>query len=158
VAVLLEAIKNFVADLASDRRPAGGLDDDSTRLAMAALLVHAGSVDGDFTRTERAKLADLLKRRFDLDEAAVGELIERAIAADREAIDLYRFTRAIKTLDANERLRMVELMWTIAYADGAVSEFEDHLIWRVADLLGVSQHERIALRQRIAKSRPSGGS
>jgi uncharacterized tellurite resistance protein B-like protein len=45
---------------------------------------------------------------------------------------------------------MVEMMWTVAYADGAVSEYEDNLIWRVADLLGVSSTERIALRHRVA--------
>ena len=45
---------------------------------------------------------------------------------------------------------MIEMMWTIAYADGTVSEFEDNLIWRVADLLGVSSTERIALRHRVA--------
>ena len=42
------------------------------------------------------------------------------------------------------------MMWTVAYADGAVSEYEDNLIWRIADLLGVSSTERIALRHRVA--------
>ena len=42
------------------------------------------------------------------------------------------------------------MMWEIVYADGRVTEFEDNLIWRVADLLGVSSRERIALRQRVA--------
>ena len=44
------------------------------------------------------------------------------------------------------------MMWQIAFADGRVTEFEDNLIWRAADLLGVSSHERLALRERIAKS------
>ena len=48
---------------------------------------------------------------------------------------------------------MVEMMWQVAYADGVISEFEDNLIWRAADLLGVSQRERIALRNRVAESR-----
>jgi len=56
----------------------------------------------------------------------------------------------------NERLRLVEMMWTVAYADGAVSEFEDNLIWRVADLLGVPSTERIALRHRVAAQTGSG--
>ena len=45
---------------------------------------------------------------------------------------------------------MIETMWAVAYADGVLSDYEDNLIWRVADLLGVSQAERVALRQRAA--------
>ena len=93
----------------------------------------------------------LLKQRFDLDDAAATELIAQAAAADEKAVDLYHFTHLLNgSLDEAERLRMIEMMWTIAYADGALSEFEDNLIWRVADLLGVSSTERIALRRRVA--------
>ena len=88
---------------------------------------------------------------FELDDAAAGELIEQAAVADEKAVDLYHFTRLLNgSLDESERLRLIEMMWTIAYADGAASEFEDNLIWRVADLLGVSSTERIALRHRVA--------
>jgi len=41
------------------------------------------------------------------------------------------------------------MMWEIVYADGRRDELEDNLVWRAADLLGVSQGERIALRRRI---------
>jgi uncharacterized tellurite resistance protein B-like protein len=99
----------------------------------------------------------VLQRRFELDEAAAGELIERATIADQEAIDLYHFTRLLnRTLNETERLRLIEMMWEVAYADGAPTEFENNLIWRVADLLGVSAHERIAVRQRVAAGRGSG--
>jgi uncharacterized tellurite resistance protein B-like protein len=51
---------------------------------------------------------------------------------------------------------MIEMMWQLAYADGAASDYEDNLIWRVADLLGVPSRERIALRQRVAAARGGG--
>jgi uncharacterized tellurite resistance protein B-like protein len=157
-APVFEAIKSFVADLASGERQGSGFDQDEFRVAMAALLVHAASIDGDFAKIERSRLTALLKQRFDLDDVAAAELVEQASAADRAAIDLYQFTHVLgRTLDAHERARMIEMMWEIAYADGVLSEFEDHLIWRVADLLGVSSHERIALRQRVAAARASGG-
>ena len=47
------------------------------------------------------------------------------------------------------------MLWQIVYADGIITEFEDNLIWRAADLLGVSRRERIALRQRVTGA--SGG-
>ena len=42
------------------------------------------------------------------------------------------------------------MMWEIIYVDGGANEFEDNIIWRAADLLGVSSRQRIELRQRIA--------
>jgi Tellurite resistance protein TerB len=44
----------------------------------------------------------------------------------------------------------------MAFADGAVSEFEDNMMWRVADLLAVSPRDRIALRQQAADQARSG--
>ena len=149
---MFQAIKSLVADLAGGDKPA--FDEADYRLAFAALLVHAASVDGAFSQAERDQLVPLLKQRFELDDAKAGELVEQAIDADQKAIDLYHFTHRLnETLDDKERLRMIEMMWQVAYADGAASAYEDNLIWRVADLLGVSSTERIALRQRVAAAR-----
>ena len=81
------------------------------------------------------------------------ELIDKATAAEREAVDLYHFTSLLnRALDEEGRTKVIEMMWEIVYADGTRDELEDNLLWRAADLLGVSQNERIALRQRIAKA------
>ena len=78
-------------------------------------------------------------------------LIAQATAAEQEAVDLYHFTSLLnRTLDEEGRRRMVEMMWQMVYADQQVSEFEDNLIWRAADLLGVSSRDRIELRRRVA--------
>ena len=154
---MFDAIKSFVADLASCGKQAGDLDDRDLRVATAALLVHAAAIDGDVSDTERDKLQNLLKLRFELDDDGAKALIAQATAADDKAVDLYHFTHLLNgSLDGNQRLRMIEMMWTIAYADGAVSEFEDNLIWRVADLLGVAAAERIALRHRVAAQGGNG--
>ena len=93
----------------------------------------------------------VIKRRFELDQAATDELVAEATEAEHEAVDLYHFTSLInRSLDEDGRRRVVEMMWEIAYADGHVSEFEDNLLWRAADLLGISARERIELRQRVA--------
>jgi uncharacterized tellurite resistance protein B-like protein len=154
---LFDAIKSFVADLASGEKQAGGFDDQDLRVATAALLVHAAAIDDNVSEVERDKLEGLLKQRFALDDAAASNLIEQATAADEKAVDLYHFTHQLNgSLGENERLRMIEMMWAVAYADGAISEFEDNLIWRVADLLGVSSTERIALRHRVAAQSGAG--
>ena len=93
----------------------------------------------------------MLKSRFALDDAATDELIDVGTLAENEAVDLYRFTSLInRSLDEQGRLGIVEMMWEVVFADGRVNEFEDNLMWRVADLLGVSSRDRIALRRRVA--------
>ena len=143
-----------IRDSANSDGQSGGLGDDEFHVAYAALLVHAAAIDGAVSEAERDKLKSLLMQRFDLDESAAADLIARATAADERAVDLYHFTRLLnERLDEPGRLRMVETMWAVAYADGAPSDYENNLIWRVADLLGVSQAERVALRQRAAATR-----
>jgi uncharacterized tellurite resistance protein B-like protein len=96
-------------------------------------------------------MRSVIQQNFSLDDAATDELIAEAIEVERRSIDLYQFTsRLNRTLDERGRARMVEMMWQIVFADGTVTEFEDNLIWRAADLLGVSREERIALRERVA--------
>jgi uncharacterized tellurite resistance protein B-like protein len=56
----------------------------------------------------------------------------------------------MRALDEPGRQRIIEMMWEMVFADQRVSEFEENVMWRVADLLGVSARERIALRQRVS--------
>ena len=102
------------------------------------------------TASEREKLHAVIKQRFALDDAATDELIVKATAAEHESVDLYHFTHALnRALNERGRARVIEMMWEIVYADGQRDELEDNLLWRAADLLGVSPQERIALRRRI---------
>ena len=78
-------------------------------------------------------------------------MIDVSTLAENESVDLYHFTSLInRSLDEAGRIGVVEMMWEIVFADGQVNEFEDNLMWRAADLLGVSSRERIAARQRVA--------
>ena len=150
---MFDAFRNFVAEFVDgDRHPSQFADDDY-RLAAAALLVHAAAIDGDMSQAERDKLHAIVKRRFGLDDGAADELIDKATVAEQEAVDLYHFTSLLnRTLDEEGRARIIEMMWEIVYADGRRDELEDNLLWRAADLLGVSPRQRIELRQRIAKA------
>jgi uncharacterized tellurite resistance protein B-like protein len=151
---MFEALKKFVSDLADgDTHPSRFADNDY-RLAAAALLVHAAAIDGVVSDIERERLHAIIKRWFELDDAATDELLSAATTAEQESIDLYHFTSLLgRSLDEEGRLRVIEMMWEIAFADGRVTEFEDNLIWRAADLLGVSTRERVELRQRVAAQR-----
>ena len=109
------------------------------------------TVDSEMSEARRRKLHAVLKSSFGLDDVTTDRLIDDAAAADRSAIDLYHFTRQLNdALDDEGRRQIVKMMWEIIYVDGSVNEFESNIIWRAADLLGVSSRQRIELRRRIA--------
>jgi uncharacterized tellurite resistance protein B-like protein len=158
---MLDALRTFLNDLAGDK-PEARFADNDYRLAAAALLVHVTVIDGATSPAERERLHAILKYRFELDDAATEELIAEATLVEGEAVDLYRFTSLLdRSLDEEGRRRIVEMMWEIIYADGRVNEFEDNLVWRVADLLHVPSRDRLELRRRVAVQQhdpvPSGG-
>ena len=110
------------------------------------------SVDGEMNEIERARLTEVLRQRFSLDAEEAARLIATAIDKDREAVDLYAFTSVLnRTLDDEERRRVVEMMWEVVYADGQVDELEDNVVWRAADLLHVPSRDRIALKHAMAE-------
>jgi uncharacterized tellurite resistance protein B-like protein len=153
---MFESLRKLVTEIGDGGKHASRFDDNDYRLSAAALLVHAACIDGNFAAVERKKLHALIMQRFDLTDAAADELIAKASAVEQEAIDLYNFTAKLnRSLDEAGRARIIEMMWQIVYADGIITEFEDNLIWRAADLLGISRRERIALRQRVTGA--SGG-
>ncbi len=148
---MLASLKTLLSELAGGAKPQDRFEDNDYRLAAAALLVHVITIDGNASDSERAKLHALLKHRFALDDDGTDALIEHATEAESEAVDLYHFTRLLnRSLDEDGRRRIIEMMWELVYADGRVGEFEDNVVWRVADLLGISSRERIDLRRQVA--------
>lgn len=148
---MLQLLKEFLNDVGIGEKPASRFDESDYRLAAAALLIHVMTIDGQETGAEQDKLHDLLKRQFVLDDDEAAELIAAATAADHEAVDLYGFTSLIiRSLDEDGRRRIVRMMWEMVYADGRMNEFEDNVVWRASDLLGISQRDRVEMRREVA--------
>jgi uncharacterized tellurite resistance protein B-like protein len=154
---MLEDIKRFLTDLLDGGKPQEHFGEGDYRVAGAALLVHVATLDGDLSVAEREKLRAILKARFSLDDSLTDQLIAAAEAADRDAVDFYHFTSLLmRVLDEGGRERIVAMMWEMALSDGRVTEFEDNVLWRVADLLGISDRQRIELRRQIAQAQAGG--
>jgi uncharacterized tellurite resistance protein B-like protein len=95
-------------------------------------------------------LLDVLIQRVDVASEDADALIDAAVSADREAVDLYQFTSMVnRSLDEESKKKLVEVLFLIGYADGKLSEFEDNIVWRAAELLHVSSQDRIEIRKRI---------
>ena len=156
---MLDGLRQFIADVVS---PHGhgerAFDDNGYQLAATALLIHVISLNGEPSEIEKSKLHSLIESRFGLDRGTADQMIASATLIEGEAVDLYRFTSVImREVDEKGRLRIVEMMWELVYADGQVSEFEDNVVWRAADLLGVSSRDRIDLKHRVAERRSATG-
>lgn len=147
---MFEAIKVLIPNLFESTRPRTAAKGHSGRLATAALLTRVATVHDEMSAGRRKKLNALLKAAFQLDDLTVAQLINQSAEVARNAIDLYRFTRTLReALDNEGRYQTVRMMWEIVYADGKPNEFEANIIWRAADLLGVSSRQRVALRQLV---------
>ncbi len=148
---MLDRLQAFFQSVMQDR-PKAAFAPDDPRIAVAALCLQVMEADGVVRDAERMKLREILKQEYGLDDGTLDALIEAGQDAESEAVDYYRFTTELKRqLNEDERQHLVGILWDIVYADGTRSEMEDHAIWRVADLLGVSGRERIVQRQEAAE-------
>jgi len=129
-------------------------DEDDHRVAAAGLLVHAMNADGVRSPSEITRVEALLRERFSLDEREVRSLIAAADRRRGEAVDFNAFTGIVKRAYAPEgRARIVEMMWEIVFADGSLHEFEDNMVWRVGEIIGVPADERERIRRKVADMR-----
>lgn len=123
---------------------------DDVQVAATALMVHAMRIDDASHPDEVQRVRAVLSERFDLDGGELDDLISHGTHADNEAVDLYRFTKVLTAnLDQPGRQEIVRMLWQVVAADGEIHEFESNLVWRVAELIGVSREDRIRLRQAV---------
>lgn len=146
---MLDAIKSFFNEFTGET----GVEERpiiDKRLAAAALMVQVMAADGIVRREEEAKLRSVLVDNYDLSAEDADALAQQAGEAQGRAIDLYGFTSVLKRdLSEDERLLLVEDLWEMVFADGELHEFEDNVVWRVAELLGVQSRSRMELKQRV---------
>jgi uncharacterized tellurite resistance protein B-like protein len=122
------------------------------RAALAALLVEAAHADGDYGADESARIARILARRFGLSPSAAAALRAEGEAAQKDAVDLVRFTRAVKDAVAQEdRVGVIEAVWEVIYADGEREMHESARMRKLSGLLHIEDREVAFARQRVAE-------
>ncbi len=134
--------------------PAADARSDTHRLgiATAALLIEVMRLDGS-AESERAAVLRAVQGKFGLSDADASALVELAEAEAQEAVGYYQFTSLInREFDAAQKVRVVELMWEVAYADATLSAHEQHVIRKIADLLYVSHGDYIAAKLRAKRA------
>lgn len=132
-------------------RPETGARNLEPRLAVAALLVHLAAVDGTVKAEEREALRGALQDFYSLNEHEVDTLVAEATRRDDESVDFYRFTSSLAALTDQDKLQVVRMMWQVVFADAKNHELEDNMVWRIAELIGVSARDRTMLRNQMAR-------
>ncbi|TFZ00228.1 TerB family tellurite resistance protein [Ramlibacter humi] len=126
---------------------------DNLPLACAVLLVEVMRAEPQVSPAARQAVMAGLRRRFRLGDEALTALIAMAEQASRHASDFHQFTSQLNdALDNAAKIAVVESMWQVAYADGALGDHEQHLISRIAGLLNVTHGEYIAAKMRAKEA------
>lgn len=123
--------------------------DHQLHLAAAVLLVEVMRADPHLGETERDAVLAGLRSRFELADDELDRLVELAHDTARGANDFFRFTNTLnERYSHDEKIRLVETMWSVAFADGHLDVHENATISKVAGLLHVAHGEYIAAKLR----------
>lgn len=147
---MFDRLLSFIKGI-SDGRPADRpIVADDPRVAAAALMFHIIDADGVRDKAEHRQLRRTLAGAYDLKGPELERIVADGEAAEREAVDLYAFTSILKRdLDDDARIEFIGLLWEMVYADGERHELEDNLVWRIAELIGVSSRDRVNMRLKV---------
>ena len=123
------------------------------QLASAVLLFEVAQADRDFSATEKVKVQEAIQSKFSLPESEIKELMSLADDKRRDATDYHQFTSLLnKSFSLKQKIRLIELMWQVAYIDGQLDPHEDHFIRKISDLLYLRQTELLSARERAKNS------
>lgn len=141
---MLKRLKNLFMDKPADDFP---VDQHDIATAVAALMVEVMLMDGRLDDAEHTMIASMLQRRFRLDDDEIQVLVARATKAADKAHDLFQFTsRIIRAYPIEQRSGIIRELWSVAMADGHADAYEEQLIRRVAELIGVHHQHFIAAK------------
>jgi uncharacterized tellurite resistance protein B-like protein len=126
-------------------------DEHALPRAAAVLLLELAATDAGIDDRERRVIEHAVTERFGLSEAELTDLLDEAGRRQRDAHSLHEFTHQLRTgLEPEIRGELVEWLWRVAYADDHLDRHEEHLVRRLADLLGVPHREFMRRKHRAA--------
>ena len=128
-------------------------EEHKLRLAATALMIEVMRVDDEKTEAEINTVIQAAMLKFAIERHEADELMQLATAELREATDYHQFTSLInRGYDLPHKLQIIEFLWQVAYADGRLDMYEEHVIRKVADLIYVPHKEFIRLKEKVRQS------
>lgn len=125
---------------------------DAEKLAAAALMVEVAVQDGEFEAAEREAIEDILINKLNLSKDDAMELLSQAEDKQSQSIQILSFTKEIKNhFDDQGRAHIMEMLWSVVFADGTEDAFESNLMRRIAGLLYISDKESGEIRKKVMR-------
>lgn len=123
------------------------------RIATCALLIEMSHIDGEFSEIERERILHILKRVYQVSDECALDIMQAASEELKGSIDLWKFTNLInKNYTPEEKLKIIETVWSIAYTDGELDKHEDYLVHKLAKLFNLTHKQLIDAKLKVRKS------
>lgn len=120
------------------------------QLATAALLMEMSRADYAVKQEELMTVTAAIRKAFNLTSAETDELMRLAELETQNATSLYQFTSLINAHFAPEQKQhVVELLWRVAFSDGALDKYEEYLVRKIADLIHVPHRGFIQAKHKV---------
>ncbi|MEO0971476.1 MAG: TerB family tellurite resistance protein [Pseudomonadota bacterium] len=149
---MIDALRELLG-LARGEAGAQGLEAQDLSLATATLLVEMTRADYEQTEEEREVVRAALASHFSLAADQAHALLEEAERETARAVSLHDYTSALNdTLDDEQRVEVLKLLWRVALADGRLDKYEEYLVRKVADLLYVPHTDYIRAKLAVVES------
>jgi uncharacterized tellurite resistance protein B-like protein len=144
---MIDKIKNLISNLSKKEDQNKELDSSLLDNACAALLVEIAFADKDFDDTEKDSLRETLIKTYGLNEEEIEEIIQDADRSVEESTSLYGYTRIVNDeFNYEDKLDLIRNLWKVAYADGNLDKYEEHLLRKISDLIHVSHSDYINIK------------
>lgn len=128
----------------------GEMPERALQLATASLLIEVSRADFHINAEEREAVVDAVQHMFSLSTQETREIVELAESEIDDATSLYEFTRLVNDyFDYEQKLKIVELLWRVCFADLDKDKYEEHLIRKISDLIYVSHSDFVRMRHRV---------
>ena len=148
---MIDIVKKFFGKSTIDSYgDIGGEKSHDIRVATCALLIEMSNIDGEFSEPERESIISILKRNFDLSDEHAITLLKVSNGELKGSIDLWQFTNLINhNYSIEEKIRIVEMVWDVVYADGKLDKHEDYLVHKLAKLLRLTHKQLIEAKLKV---------
>ena len=124
------------------------------QVATCALLIEMAGIDDEFDQSEKDRIIEIIKSGYNLTEQEIDQLMDLAKQELDSRIDLWSFTNLINQhYTAQQKMKVIETIWEIVYADGQLSAHEDYLVHKLYKMLGLTHKQLIEAKMKVAKSR-----
>jgi uncharacterized tellurite resistance protein B-like protein len=119
------------------------------QVSTATLLIEVSRADFQEQESELIRMRQLLAEQFSLNDFELDDLMILAREGADKIVSLQHITRLMnEQFDQSMKVRVVEMMWQVVYADGVKDHYEEHLIRQVSDLLYVPHSMFIQARHK----------